>query len=93
MKYRKLFAVTLAGIMAASLAACSGGNSSSSGSTADSGSGDSGSGEKQKLVIWSWGADEEKKAREDAVNIFIENHPEIEVEHSVIPTAYNGLIN
>lgn len=87
MKYRKLFAVTLAGIMAASLAACSGGNSSSSGSTADSGSGDSGSGEKQKLVIWSWGADEEKKAREDAVNIFIENHPEIEVEHSVIPTA------
>ena len=39
MKYRKLFAVTLAGIMAASLAACSGGNSSSSGSTADSGSG------------------------------------------------------
>lgn len=26
--------------------------------------------EKQKLVIWSWGADEEKKAREDAVAIF-----------------------
>lgn len=43
--------------------------------------------EKQKLVIWSWGADEEKKAREDAVAIFQENHPEIEVEHSVIPTA------
>lgn len=42
---------------------------------------------KQKLVIWSWGADEEKRSRENLVEIFQRNHPEIEVEHSVIPTA------
>lgn len=86
MKLRKLLAALLAGTMAVSLAACGGGNSSS-GSADSSDSGDSKSGEKQKLVIWSWGADEEKKAREDAVDVFIKNHPEIEVEHSVIPTA------
>ncbi len=42
---------------------------------------------KEKLVIWSFGADNEKKAREDAVDIFQKEHPEIEVEHSVIPTT------
>ena len=44
-------------------------------------------GEKEKLVIWSWGADEEKKSRENMVEAFQKAHPEIEVEHSVIPTA------
>lgn len=71
MKLKRLLAVVLVGTMAASMA---------SGVTVSAE-------EKQKLVIWSWGADEEKKAREDAVAIFQENHPEIEVEHSVIPTA------
>ena len=71
MKLKRLLAVVLVGTMAASMA---------SGATVSAE-------EKQKLVIWSWGADEEKKAREDAVAIFQENHPEIEVEHSVIPTA------
>lgn len=40
-----------------------------------------------KLSIWSWGADAEKAAREDMVKVFIENHPELEVEHVVLPTA------
>lgn len=71
MKLKRLVAVVLVGTMAASMA-------SGAAVSAE---------EKQKLVIWSWGADEEKKAREDAVAIFQENHPEIEVEHSVIPTA------
>lgn len=71
MKLKRLLAVVLVGTMAASMA-------SGAAVSAE---------EKQKLVIWSWGADEEKKAREDAVAIFQENHPEIEVEHSVIPTA------
>ena len=71
MKLKRLLAEVLVGTMAASMA-------SGAAVSAE---------EKQKLVIWSWGADEEKKAREDAVAIFQENHPEIEVEHSVIPTA------
>ena len=71
MKLKRLLTVVLVGTMAASMA-------SGAAVSAE---------EKQKLVIWSWGADEEKKAREDAVAIFQENHPEIEVEHSVIPTA------
>lgn len=71
MKLKRLLAVVLVGTMAASMA-------SGAAVSAE---------EKQKLVIWSWGADEEKKAREDAVAIFQENHPEIEVEHSVIPSA------
>ncbi len=77
---KKLAAIGLAGIMAASLMACSGGNSVKT-------DGSSASGGKQKLVIWSWGADEEKKSRESMVEVFKKAHPEIEVEHSVIPTA------
>lgn len=85
MKLRKILAMALAGAMTISLAAC---GSSSSGENDGADSSESGeSGGKQKLVVWSWGADEEKKAREDAMDIFIKNHPEIEVEHSVIPTA------
>lgn len=43
--------------------------------------------DKQTLVIWSWGADEEKIAREKAMEVFQAAHPEIEITHSVIPTA------
>ncbi|WMJ89059.1 ABC transporter substrate-binding protein [Anaerocolumna sp. MB42-C2] len=77
---KKLAAIGLAGIMAASLMACGGGNSAKT-------EGSSANGGKQKLVIWSWGADEEKKSRESMVEVFKKAHPEIEVEHSVIPTA------
>ncbi|MGB8451521.1 MAG: sugar ABC transporter substrate-binding protein [Anaerocolumna sp.] len=77
---KKLAAIGLAGIMAASLMACGGGSSEKTNNS-------SVGGEKQKLVIWSWGADEEKKSRESMVELFKKAHPEIEVEHSVIPTA------
>lgn len=75
MKLRKETAVLLAGIMAVGLTACGGTQEKKD------------QGDKQKLVIWSWGADEEKKSRETMVEAFQKAHPEIEVEHSVIPTA------
>lgn len=81
MKLRKLVSIGLAGIMALSLMACGTGNSGKTENTSSSTEG------KQKLVIWSWGADEEKKSRESMVEAFKKAHPEIEVEHSVIPTA------
>ena len=56
MKLKKVLALTLAGIMTVGLAACGGTKESSEKTEAGK--------EKQKLVIWSWGADEEKKARE-----------------------------
>lgn len=71
---KRLVAIGLVGIMTLSLMACSA-------------AGPSNSKAKEKLVIWSWGADEEKKSREAMVEAFKEAHPEIEVEHSVIPTA------
>lgn len=40
-----------------------------------------------KLTIWSWGADAEKAAREEMVEVFAANHPELEIEHVVLPTA------
>jgi multiple sugar transport system substrate-binding protein len=40
-----------------------------------------------KLTIWSWGAGAEKEAREKAVEAFAKAHPELEIEHAVIPTA------
>lgn len=78
MKIKKMLLLFMVGIMGLSLMACSGNGSGKSASS---------KGEKQKLVIWSWGADEEKIAREEMVKVFEKNHPEIEVEHSVIPTA------
>ncbi|NLY30733.1 MAG: carbohydrate ABC transporter substrate-binding protein, partial [Firmicutes bacterium] len=45
------------------------------------------SGVSGKLTIWSWGAGGEKEAREAAVNAFIKAYPQLDVEHSVIPTA------
>lgn len=40
-----------------------------------------------KLTIWAWGAGAEAIAREEAIEIFIADHPELEVEYSIIPTA------
>jgi multiple sugar transport system substrate-binding protein len=39
------------------------------------------------LTIWSWGADLEKTQREEAVKIFQKAHPELKIEHVVLPTA------
>ena len=80
MKLKKLAAVGLVGVMLAGLTACGGNSEKANAKTADGK-------EKEKLVIWSWGADEEKKSRETIVEAFQKAHPEIEVEHSVIPTA------
>ena len=40
-----------------------------------------------KLTIWAWGADAEAEQREAIIQAFIKNHPELEVEYSIIPTA------
>ena len=71
---KKILAVSLAGILALGLTAC--GNSEKAGETG-----------KEKLVVWSMGADEQKKATEEMRAAFEKAHPEIEVEHSVIPTS------
>lgn len=39
------------------------------------------------LDIWAWGADDEAKSRENAIELFIEGHPELNVTYTVIPTA------
>lgn len=80
MKVKKLAAVGLACMMAASLTACGGSSKNTASGTGDGK-------KKEKLVVWSWGADEEKKSRETMMEAFQKAHPEIEVEHSVIPTA------
>ena len=80
MKLKKLAAVGLVGVMLAGLTACGGNSEKANAKTADGKV-------NEKLVIWSWGADEEKKSRETMVEAFQKAHPEIEVEHSVIPTA------
>ncbi len=62
MKLKKVLALTLAGIMTVGLAACGGTKESSEKTEAGK--------EKQKLVIWSWGADEEKKSRKQLLKHF-----------------------
>jgi multiple sugar transport system substrate-binding protein len=49
------------------------------------GKSDSASGGAGTLSIWSWGADLEKTVREDAVKVFIKAHPELKIEHVVLP--------
>lgn len=39
------------------------------------------------LEIWAWGADDEAKSRENAIKIFIKEHPELNVTYSIIPTT------
>lgn len=39
------------------------------------------------LNIWAWGADDEAKAREAALEIFVAEHPELNVTYTIIPTA------
>ena len=39
------------------------------------------------LDIWAWGADDEAKAREGAIEIFISEHPELNITYTIIPTA------
>jgi multiple sugar transport system substrate-binding protein len=53
------------------------------------GGGDEESSSGETLTVWSWGADLEKTVREEMVKIFQKAHPEIKVEHIVMPTADN----
>lgn len=39
------------------------------------------------LDIWAWGADDEAKSREGALEIFVAEHPELDVTYTIIPTA------
>jgi len=39
-----------------------------------------------KLEIWAWGSGIEAEARKEAIEIFIKNHPELEITYSIIPT-------
>lgn len=39
------------------------------------------------LDIWAWGADDEAKSREAAIEIFVEEHPELDITYTIIPTA------
>lgn len=39
------------------------------------------------LDIWAWGADDEAKSRENALEIFKEEHPELNLTYTIIPTA------
>lgn len=39
------------------------------------------------LDIWAWGADNEAKSREGALKIFVDEHPELNVTYTIIPTA------
>ena len=39
------------------------------------------------LDIWAWGADDEAKSREGALEIFVAEHPELNVTYTIIPTA------
>lgn len=39
------------------------------------------------LDIWAWGADDEAKSREGALKIFVEEHPELDVTYTILPTA------
>lgn len=79
MKKGMLLAV-LALMIAAAFAGC---QKKSGGQAADGASAGSGG----TLTIWSWGADMEKTQREEAVKVFQKAHPELKVEHVVLPTA------
>jgi multiple sugar transport system substrate-binding protein len=79
-RQKRFFAVLLL-LSAAALVWAGGGQSGSSGD------GSSGAGSAGTLSIWSWGADLEKTMREEAVKVFAKAHPELKIEHVVLPTA------
>ncbi len=45
---------------------------------------------KKNLTIWAWGADSEAKARKVTLDLFVKEHPELNVKYSIIPTANNA---
>lgn len=83
---------TLAGCGSSGASDSTGSNSSAAASqasaeTATADTAASGSDLSGDLDIWEWGADDEAKAREAATKIFIEEHPELNVTYTIIPTS------
>jgi len=74
---KKAMSLTLASVMAVSLAACSGG--SSSGGSSSGGSGDSGDGGQVELKFSWWGGDTRHEATEKAIEAFMAKYPNITV--------------
>lgn len=60
---------------------------SSDAASAETASSASGTELSGNLDIWAWGADDEAKAREGAIEIFISEHPELNITYTIIPTA------
>lgn len=98
---KKACALLLCSTMTAALAGCGGstGGSTPDTGTADAAPADSNSKEAEStestapssalsgaLDIWAWGADDEAKSRESAIEIFIAEHPELEVTYTIIPS-------
>lgn len=79
-----MISLTLAILLTLSLIGCADDDSSTAKSPVD---GTTDTGLSGKLSVWSWGADAEAQARKDAVQVFIDAHPELEIEHIVLPTA------
>ena len=71
----------------ASQAASSSAGASDSANASTASAGDSGSQLSGNLNIWAWGADDEAKSRDAAIQVFIKEHPELKVDYTIIPTA------
>ena len=79
---KKAMALSLAAVMAVSLAACGGGSSSGGSSSGGSGSsgGSSSGDEKVELKFSWWGGDSRHEATQKAVDAFMAKYPNIKVE-------------
>ena len=71
----------------ASQAASSSAGASDSANASTASAGESGSQLSGNLNIWAWGADDEAKSRDAAIQVFIKEHPELKVDYTIIPTA------
>lgn len=88
MKLKKLLAVLLAGTMAFSLAACSGGSGDSGDESKDTGKTEAASDD--KLTIWAWDEAFNIKAANEAKEIYAASNPDVEVE--VVTMAQDDIV-
>lgn len=89
---KKVLAIVLSLAMVLSFTACEAAPAATNDTKAETAAEEGGeaaeaSGLSGKLDIWAWGADDEAKAREGALKIFVEEHPEVDITYSIIPTA------
>lgn len=91
MKTKKFFVLLLVAFLVLFTASCgtktdqTGSNTKGTSVTNDGAT--SGSKLSGNLEIWAWGADLEAQARKEAIEIFIKDHPELNITYSIIPTA------